>query len=463
MNRERDIERVLDAWLAQGPTVMTDRLFDDVLERIERQPQRRLARLQLRIATMRPITILAAAAAIAIAVGAGIVLLGRPATPDVAAPTAAPPVAPTATVAPSPAASPASVLPAELRHRWIGAPRAIDGLSDVVALPLLWMAEPLVSFNHNLGGRFLESEPMLGGQAAFSPDPTGTLEGRVTFVLRSSIIGGCAEGDVGSYSWRLSTDRMTLTLTAEGDACAVRANAFSGTWTRSDCRNPDDTCLGAVPAGTYASTFLDVRSEPGQVRSAGAFGQLRYTVPDGWANMDDWPDDYSLIPAADYAGPIGEPTDNQTTWHALYVRARPAPVGGEPCSTKPAPDAGTSAAELAAFVAGHPALDATEPAPVAVGALTGTMVDVRLRDDWTGTCPELAGDAPTTPLLAERGGGGWDWGVVEGERQRLIFVDIGGGATVMIAVDDNTSATRFDALVAAAMPIIATFEFPQPE
>jgi hypothetical protein len=211
------------------------------------------------------------------------------------------------------------------------------------------------------------------------------------------------------------------------------------------------------------STFLDVRSEPGQVRSAGGFGQLRYTVPDGWANMDDWPDIYSLIPAADYAGPIGEPSDNQTTWHALDVRARPAPVGGEPCSLHPASDAAVSAAELAAYVAGHPALEATDPAPVAVGSLTGTMVDVRLRDDWTATCPDLAGGTATTPLLAERSGDAWDWGIVAGERQRLIFVDLGGGATVMIGIDDNTSPARFDELVAAAMPVISTFEFPAPE
>ena len=90
------------------------------------------------------------------------------------------------------------------------------------------------------------------------------------------------------------------------------------------------------------------------------------------------------------------------------------------------------------------------------------MVDVRLRDDWTGTCPD-AGDTPIAPLLAERSGDAWDWGIVPGERQRLIFVDIGGGATVMVAVDDNTSPARFDELVAAAMPIIATFEFPAPE
>lgn len=450
MTRDRDIERVLETWLAPGPTVMPDRLFDGVLERIERQPQRRLARFQLRFSAMRPITILAAAAAITIAVGAGIVLLGRPTTPDVAAPTApAPSIAPAPTAAPSP--TPASALPEELRYRWIGAPRALPATAGAdEVLPLLWLAGSETFMNVDLAGRLFASVPGTTGP------------GEIAFTAMNGTTG-CEAGAEGRYAWRLSADGMTLTLEVLSEACAARAEAFDGSWTRSDCRNPNDTCLGAIPAGTYVSTFLDVRSEPGSVPNAGAFGQLRYTVPDGWANMDDWPHDYSLIPAADYAGPIGEPTDNQTIWHALYVQARPAPVGGEPCSTNPASDAAVSATELAAYIAGHPALDATEPAPVAVGSLTGTMVDIRLRSDWTGTCPELAGDTPTAPLLAERSGDAWDWGIVGDERQRLIFVDIGGGATVMVAVDDNTSPARFDELVEAAMPIIATFEFPVPE
>jgi hypothetical protein len=398
---------------------------------------------------MRPITILAAAAAVAIAVGAGIVLLGRPSTPDVGAPTAAPSVvpAPSASAAPSPIAG----LPDELRYRWIGAPRTLPataGANEV--LTLLWLEGSETFMNVDLTGRRFASAPGTAGPS------------EITFAATNGTTG-CEAGAEGRYAWRLAPDGMTLTLDALDDACAARAEAFTGSWTRSDCRNPQDTCLGAVPAGTYVSTFLDVRSEPGQVPTAGAFGQLRYTVPDGWANMDDWPDEYSLMPSADYAGDLGAPIVDQRSWHALYVRARPAPVGGEPCSTNPASGAAVSAAELAAYVAGHPALEATDPAPVAVGSLTGTMVDVRLRDDWTGTCPELGGETPTAPLLAERSGDAWDWGIVAGERQRLIFVDLGGGATVMIGIDDNTSPARFDELVAAAMPVISTFEFPAPE
>jgi hypothetical protein len=457
MNRERDIERVLDAWLQPGPTVMPDRLFDDVLERIDRQPQRRLARLQTRITTMRPTTLFAVAAALVVAVGAGIVLLGRPSAPDVAAPTPVPSVAPAPSASPAATpTSPTSALPAELRHRWIGAPRAIpEARYADTAIQLLDL------------GPTGYAQVSLGLMPPIMPSTPSPRSGdQLQFV---TAIGDdfCEMGMVGDYRWDLSPDGMTLTLEAAQDACAPRAAAFSGTWTRSACRDhPYGACLGIVPAGTYISTILDVRSAPGRELSRGAYGQLGYTVPGGWANLSDWPDVFALVPAIEYAGRLGDP-ENETDRHGIYVHARPAAAGGGDgsCSTRPAPGVGTSAADLAAFMAAHPALEASAPTPVTVGDLTGTMVDIRLRSDWTGTCPDLAGDTPAAPLLAERGGAAdpWDWGIIAGERLRLIFVDIGGGATISIAIDDSSSPSRFDELVAAAMPVIATFEFPEQE
>ena len=39
-DRERDIERLLDRWFADGPTEVADRVIDEVADRIDRQPQR---------------------------------------------------------------------------------------------------------------------------------------------------------------------------------------------------------------------------------------------------------------------------------------------------------------------------------------------------------------------------------------------------------------------------------------
>jgi virginiamycin B lyase len=71
MTRERDIERVLEAWLEPGASEMPDRLFDGIVDRIERVPQRRFAWTTLRFTNMISPLKLAAVVAIAIAIVVG--------------------------------------------------------------------------------------------------------------------------------------------------------------------------------------------------------------------------------------------------------------------------------------------------------------------------------------------------------------------------------------------------------
>jgi hypothetical protein len=48
MTQQRDIERLLDLWLSDGPTESPDRVIDVVADRVERQPQRPAWRFHLR-------------------------------------------------------------------------------------------------------------------------------------------------------------------------------------------------------------------------------------------------------------------------------------------------------------------------------------------------------------------------------------------------------------------------------
>lgn len=55
MTTDRGIERLLDRWLADGPTRVSDRVFDEAVDRINRQRQRPAWRLTWRLPTMNAI------------------------------------------------------------------------------------------------------------------------------------------------------------------------------------------------------------------------------------------------------------------------------------------------------------------------------------------------------------------------------------------------------------------------
>jgi hypothetical protein len=106
MTNDRQIERLLDAWLADGPMSAPERVIDDVAARITRQPQRPAWRLQSwRFPAMSsPLKLILIGAALVAALAAGAVLVGggsRTATPTPSpAPTPIPPTLPNGNLAP---------------------------------------------------------------------------------------------------------------------------------------------------------------------------------------------------------------------------------------------------------------------------------------------------------------------------------------------------------------------------
>ena len=241
MTPDRDIERVLEAWLTPGPTEMPDRVYVGVLDRIERVPQRRLARTKLRFQTMNPLFKLAAAAVLALVVGVSVgplvlpprdQMLGQP--------------------SPEPSASPTpalSVVAAELQRTWVSDYRVIDGLDNADAFAV-GMALTSGSLQMALG-----SDTKLGSLAQLDQDGLLRLETR--FEGRQ-----CAVGDVGTYAWSVSDlGPKELTLEPVEDACALRAAVLAGTWVPEGCDNPNGgTCQGLLAAGVHESIEFEPRS-----------------------------------------------------------------------------------------------------------------------------------------------------------------------------------------------------------
>ena len=104
---DRDLDRLLDRWLTDGPSIVSDRVVDDVASRIVRQPQRPAWRLHWRqIAVNTNIRLVSVAAAVVVVLVGGYSLFGRPSVgPGGRPPTPipSPSVAPTITATAVPA------------------------------------------------------------------------------------------------------------------------------------------------------------------------------------------------------------------------------------------------------------------------------------------------------------------------------------------------------------------------
>lgn len=431
MKRQGDIDGVLEAWFLDGPTAMPDRLFDAVLDRVERVPQRRLARLQLRFNDMTTTARwLAAGAAAVLVVGIGFAALGRGPGPD---PGGSPPPSPTTSESPGPS-NVASPIPEGLSHRYLGPVRDVDGVTTGEVSQFSFTAR---TYTYHTG------------LADYLYSAAG-VEGDEIIIRSGTASPQCEDGDEGRYRFSTSPGGSILTIEPGTDDCAPRAAAVPGTWQRSACRNPDNWCLGEVEAGTYKSQYFDPMASTSDASRAD-FGALTYTVPDGWANNDDWPSMYGFMRASSYAA--GGVNDGQIAPDTVTLLARPSAASLDNCKEEAEPGVGTDRAALVAWIRAHPGLVVTERPDITLDGLPATVLDLAVRDDWTETCDT---DNPfvAAPILI----GDYHWALGTGDRMRVILLDLPGGTTVGITVDPEDPAT-FDSLVAETMPIVESFDF----
>jgi hypothetical protein len=281
-----------------------------------------------------------------------------------------------------------------------------------------------------------------------------TIAPRTIRLVTSTDLTDCSAGEAGSYTWSLSLSGEMLELTASGaDACATRGAAVTGTYWRADCRTPDNDCLGALDSGTYASQLFDPFAGSSADWMA-RYGALTYTVPDGWANAEDLPSTFGLLPRREY-DTYDRSTCGEVCPDGITLLARvSAAEQGDACESRAEPGVGRTATELVDWLTSLPGL-VTSTEPVTVDGSAAVAIDVAVAESWTGTCaaePPLVG----LPLFTEVGG--WHWAIFSGDRYRVIPVDLGDGATVVIVVDTRDAST-FDAFVAEAMPLIESFDF----
>lgn len=426
MTRDRDIERVLDGWFAEGPTIMPDRFFDDVVQRVNQTSQRRLAGLTTRfLAVNTNFRLAAAAALVAVGVAAAIYFVG-----------AHPSQTPEASLTPAPSpTSSLEPLPAGLTTgRWNGPTREITGMTPAAQTAAITLNRTLMRFDAGGGA----ARPDLRSTAAVSGSST------LRFELATAALG-CAAGDVGTYHYTLSSGQGYLTLTPESEACAPRAQALSGVWERSRCLNSGAWCLGdAIEAGRHASAVFN----PFLTFDAWTFqyGRLAYTVPDGWGNPEEDRAEY-VIARTD----LGE---DASIWLLSDEGAHAQPAS---CPENTADlTVGRTSSALASWLQTRPGLTATKPQAVTVGGLSGVSLDVSVTPGWTRTCP---GDSrPAIELFADTDGNEHDVRVLGDTPMRIFLLDLGDGRSLIVFINAKDKAT-YDILLPEAMSIIGSFQF----
>ena len=99
---------------------------------------------------------------------------------------------------------------------------------------------------------------------------------------------------------------------------------------------------------------------------------ISYTVPDGWANYEDLPGNFLLVPP-------GGSLDGVDAGTSDYIGIFQGVAVADECARRGRARRGHSrAAEMAAALAAREGLVVTEPVPVEVGGLSGLMIDIDL-------------------------------------------------------------------------------------
>lgn len=442
MTTQRDFDRIAKAWLELGPNEAPDRVVAAVLQSVETTPQvrRRFGWLTWRPSSMNRLsTVAAVAAALVVAIG-GAILLTRPSQPGVGGPSAPSSLSPSA--APSPTVT--GAIPAALQSMWVGPKRTIAG------------------FPNDERYRFLLSDTTLGfpddslQSAVFMSDAATSAPSELQFTTTHASVG-CQAGDVGRYAWSLSPSGGQLTLVTKADACSSRSAALAGAWFRVGCKNTQSGCLGDLSAaGTYPSQYFTPMLGLGDAWSP-SWGAVTYTVPAGWANSFDWPNTFGLTPSDDYASETAAGPPNGAYHEIDLYRAPAATAQNAECSKALISSVPATVDGLIGYIRGLKSIVSTVPAAITVDGHPGQWVDVKIAPTWTATCPDVPASAPTASYLAYAGSDNDDYriGLSGHEQQRLVFVDLGSGKVMLILVD-SVDPTRFDQLVADAMPMIGS-------
>jgi len=223
--------------------------------------------------------------------------------------------------------------------------------------------------------------------------------------LVAVLVSGCGSDDPSGNPKASATPVVEKTTTSK---------------TPAPCSNPEGgDCRGALDGGTYKT----VQSRP----------SITYRVPDGWSNDEDTPGNFLLLPPGETLDGVNDGTSD---FIGVYSSVA-APNGCRPGTAK---HVGRSVSEVAAWMTANPGLVTTKPRPVSLGKYKGVVLDIRMKKNWTHTCPYSQGNA-VVPLIVGVGFSHLDHNVSAGQVVRLYLLNVARRA-LAIEVNDLSGGTH---------------------
>jgi hypothetical protein len=199
-------------------------------------------------------------------------------------------------------------------------------------------------------------------------------------------------------------------------------------------------CSGGAPTTPPGPTAQPL--PPGTYTSIAFQPPVTFTLPAGWEKPSDTPSYLELRPVGSEVAGIHLFRDPQ------------AAAQDTACTRAAEPGVGGTSTELVAWIRGRPGLVVSTPALVTVGELRGVQLDIGIAAGWTVSCP-FADGIPTVPFVTSEG---YHWVIAGGERLRVYVLDLPGGGTVMVDLDDFVG-DLIDVLISDATPIVRSLSF----
>jgi hypothetical protein len=134
-------------------------------------------------------------------------------------------------------------------------------------------------------------------------------------------------------------------------------------------------------------------------------------------------------------------------------------IASRDCEESSEPGVGRSVSDLIAWLETAPGLTVSEAAPVTVGGLEGSQLDIEIDPEWTRTCPFSAG-LPAVPLIFNGAAplGGYHLAIVPEQSLRWFILD-SEDEVIIINLEDDPGGLPHEELLQTGGEIVDSLVF----